>query len=311
MWDQSSRPERITDPPNLPTLGIVGAGRVGSALAGSLAARGYLIGAVYSRSTESAQRLADATHAHIVTELAEVPRYAALILLTVPDFAITPTAEGIAIADLTGCAVVHTSGVTAVDALESAHRRGAQIGGLHPMLPIAATANPFAVGAAFGIEAESESLRGWLAEIVAALDGIALWLPSNLDRARYHAASVLLSNYLVTLFAESLALLTEAGIEAEAARAALVRLSAATIDNIAQVGPVAALTGPIVRGDVATVRAHRTALHAVDPELAEVYRQLGRRTLRIAAARGLPADQLSGLDKVLRREETDHANNNP
>lgn len=307
MLQHSSRPDNPGSSGEVrrPSLGIVGAGRVGQTLAQTLWTRGYTVTAVYSRSTASAIWLAEQVSARAVESAAEVAQNAQVTLLTVPDEAISAVCEQVALADLTGRAVVHTSGVTPISALISAKRRGALIGGLHPLLPVARAGQPFPPGVTFSIEADREPLRGWLAGMVDALDGVALWLRPGLDRARYHAAAVLISNYLVTLFAEADALLSPFTADEQVARNALLALARATLENIAQVGSTAALTGPIARGDAATVRLHLDGLRRSDPELAEIYRLLGRRTARLAAARGLDADKLKRLQEVLQN----HANN--
>jgi predicted short-subunit dehydrogenase-like oxidoreductase (DUF2520 family) len=107
-----------------------------------------------------------------------------------------------------------------------------------------------------------------------------------------------LSNYLVTLYSEAATLWNGIGIEPKAAHLALLGLARATLDNLERSDPATALTGPIVRGDAATVRAHLGALNE-DPELAAAYRALGQLTLRLAVAGGMSTDRIEGLQKVL------------
>lgn len=303
---------RPNPPPGVvrrPTLGIVGAGRVGSALARSLTGQGYTVGAVTSRKQASAQTLSEAVGSRVVAAPAEIAHYADLILLTVPDAAISSVCESLAQTDLTDKAVVHTSGATSVSTLLPARKRGALTGGFHPIIPVGndCTLIP---GATYGLEADREPLRGWLAGLVAALAGTPLWLRAGTDRARYHASAVLVSNYLVTLFSEALGLLSRYAVDEEAAHDALINLTQATVSNIAaQPAHTVShtLTGPIARGDVDTIRAHLESIQKLDPDLAELYRQLGRRTLRLAAARGLAAEKLDMLQEILKH----HANDDP
>ncbi len=287
-----------------PSLGIVGAGRVGQTLAQTLWARGYVVSAIYSRSAKSAARLAEHVHARIVDSAAEVAQSAQLTLLTVPDELISPICDQLAVCDLADRAVVHTSGAMPIAALNAAKRQGALIGGLHPFVPIP---RPMQVApdTVFGIEADREPLRGWLAGLVDAMGGVTLWLRPGIDRTQYHAAAVLTSNYFVTLFAESLALLVPFTADEQTAKDALLSLARSALDNLTQTDPAHALTGPIVRGDAATVQKHLDTLHKKDPELAEIYRLLGQRTARLAATRGLDADQMRRLEEILQN----HANN--
>ena len=306
-----------------PTLAIIGAGRVGSTLAQTLHWRGYTVTAVYSRTPASARRLADKLSTRVADSAADAATSARLTFLTVPDDAIVPVCEALSRdVDLRGRAVVHTSGVTSVAMLAAARASGALTGGLHPMLPIMDTelspriafSVPWVTEApdvTFGVEADSEPLRAWLAAIVKALNGVALWLRPGQDRALYHAAGVIASNYMVTLFAEALGLLDRLNAETDehTLRQTLAHLVDNTLRNLKTVGPTQALTGPIVRGDVGTVRKHLEALDQHDPELAELYRIVGRRTARLAAARGLDNDKLQRIRQSL--EDTPHADNYP
>ena len=292
-------PEKSNLSSNLPTLGIIGAGRVGGALARALHERGYRIAAVHSRSESFATELADAVGAENVESAESVVDKANLIILTVSDTAIQDICAQLASRDLANRAVIHTSGATSVSALETARVRGAFIGGLHPVWPVARGDRPMPSGGVFGIEASDNLLREWLQDLVNALGGKAFWLPTGIDRVYYHAATVILSNYLVTLYAEASNLWAELGIDAAVSRDGLIGLARATIENLAHNSPEAALTGPIVRGDADTIRDHLTAFDQSDPELAAAYRALGQLTVRIAKTRGLSADRVRALNKAL------------
>ena len=311
MFQQLNHPDRPHDkhtPDQRPRLGIVGAGRIGGALAVTLAAQGYTIGAIFSRRFESAAKLAERVAARAVDSAVQVAIDADLIFVCVPDSALVEVCQQISRIDhgeLTDRAVVHTSGAMPVSVLNSLQTRGAHIGGLHPFLPVVQPT--FAAGGVFGLEAADPTLRDWLTAIVATLGGSALWLPPNVNRARYHAAAVFASNYLVTLFAESLTLLSNEGIDAVSAQNALLHLTRATLDNIERHGPVAALTGPIARGDIQTIRAH---LNALPPDLAKLYALLGQHTLPLARGRTADPQTLSRLQELLQtlQEVFHHAN---
>src|SRR5258708_4654399 len=295
-----------------PTLAFVGAGRVGSTFAQTLRWRGYTVTAVYSRTPESARRLADKLDTRVAASAAEAAASARLTFLTVPDDAIAVVCAEVAQTDLTGRAVVHTSGVSGISVLAAAQAKGAWVGGLHPMLaimdrelsPRIAFSVPWVARSpdvTFGVEAESEPLRSWLEGIVHALNGIPLWLHPGQDRARYHAAGVIASNYVVTLFNEAIGLLQslESHTDEREIRQILVHLVEATLNNIKATGTAQALTGPIVRGDVGTIRKHLRALEQADPELADLYRLLGNRTIRLAAQRGVDPQKLNAIRETL------------
>jgi predicted short-subunit dehydrogenase-like oxidoreductase (DUF2520 family) len=282
-----------------PTLGIIGAGRVGGALARTLHERGYHIAAVYSRSESYAAELADAVGTEKVESAAAVADRARLIILTVSDVSIRDVCAQLATRDLSGQAVIHTSGATEVSALNVARSRGAFTGGLHPVWPVARGDRPMPPGGMFGVEVSDNVLRAWLTDLVNALGGEAFWLPVGIDRVRYHAGAVFLSNYLVTLYAEAANVWTEIGIDPGATHDGLIGLVRATIDNLAHNSPDVALTGPIVRGDADTVRDHLSAFDQSDPELAAAYRALGQLTVRLARTRGLSADRVRALNQAL------------
>jgi predicted short-subunit dehydrogenase-like oxidoreductase (DUF2520 family) len=301
-----------------PTLAFIGAGRVGSTLAQTLYWRGYIIKAVYSRTAESAGHLAGTVSSKARTTVADAARSADLIFITVPDDAIESVCAELAQdPDLHGKAIVHTSGASGMAVLQTAKDRGAWVGGLHPMLSIMdrqlspgiAFSVPWVTESpdvTFGVEAEFEPLRTWLADIIKALNGIPLWLRAGQDRARYHAAGVFASNYVVTLFAEAMGLLQTLQTDPEmdderVLRQIIVHLLEKTLANLKTTSPQQALTGPIVRGDVGTIRKHLDALDAHDSELADLYRVLTRRTLRLAAERGTPLEKLDAIRASLNR----------
>ncbi len=279
-----------------PSVGIIGAGKVGCTLARLLAEAGYAIGAVYSRTDETARRLAQQVESVAVTDIAAMVAQADLLLVTVSDDAIESVSVELSTYDLTGKGVVHTSGVHDAHSLKAAAEMGAMIGSLHPAFPFAdceqATHN--LPGATFAVEAEALQLRQWLLEIVAALQGQPLLLQAE-DKALYHAALVLVSNYSVTLYAAAEKLLLDMGADRKAADEALSTLLEATAANIRQQGIPKALTGPLVRDDSGTLAAHIHALRQTDDTLAQTYLYLARLSLPLLTARDLPTAAIERL----------------
>jgi len=277
-----------------PTLGIVGAGKVGTALARLAHAQGYAIAAVNSRHQESALALAEAVAAQAVSSPAAVVERADLTLLTIPDDALAAMAATLPAAPLhTPKAIIHTSGARSLDVLASLAAPGFLTGSLHPAYPFSGAVESLA-GVGFAVEASGEPLGAWLHDLVAALGGRALMIPPG-GKPIYHAALSIASNYTVTLYALAEQLLASLGADQTDAAAALQPLLEATVDNIRQRGIPDALTGPIVRGDAGTVAAHLAALEASDPAWAQIYRGLARATLPLAAARGVDTDALAHL----------------
>lgn len=268
-----------------PAIAVVGAGRAGSALARSLAMAGYRIAGIWSPTFDHAVELAAAVGAAVM-EPAEMLARARLTLLAVPDDALAGLSEQLApsVDSEQPPMVAHCSGVAPAAALASLAARGALIGGFHPLAAISRRDQPLPTGITFAVEAE-EPLRGALWQVAADLGGRPFDLAAA-SRPLYHAAAVLASNFPVVLAAQASELLQRIGIPPDAALSALVPLLQSTVDNLAEIGVPAALTGPLVRGDGGTVAQHLRALDETAPEIARVYRVLSAAALPLAQARG-------------------------
>ena len=293
-----------------PRLGFVGVGAVGTTLAWGLAARGYPVVALASRTSAAAWLAEQLPDCRAVSSPNEVAELADLVLLTVPDDAIAAVAA--AIPWRAGQAVVHCSGAAPARVLAGAGEHGALYGSFHPLLsiPRARPADADEVlarlaGCTFAIEA-SEPLAALLAAMAERLGARTVYLREE-DRVPYHLAAVLVANYPVALVAAAADLWARFGVAREEALAALVPLLRSTVANLAEVGLPASLTGPIARGDVGTVRAHLEYLASgqedgtIDRELlSKTYRLLGLLSLPLAKAKGrLTAEQQHALERLL------------
>jgi len=218
------------------------------------------------------------------------PPAGTLVLLAVPDGAVRETATAIAAQGAAGpgCVALHLSGALPAEALGSLAERGYAVGGLHPLQTVADPARGAERlrGAYFTFEGDP-SARATASEIVEAADGRMLEVHAT-EKARYHAACVFASNYVIACAAVATRLLATAAniAEAEAARA-LQPLWGGAVSNLDRLGPTEALTGPVRRGDIDTVRAHLDALDGAELEL---YAELALETLRVAKRAGLSAE---------------------
>jgi len=281
-------------------VGIIGAGRLGSALARALAVVGWPVVAVASRRAASAQALVARLPAARVATAQEVADSAELVFLTVPDAAIGTIVR--AVRWHAGQAVVHTSGAESLAPLAPARAAGALIGALHPLQTFASRAEPAPLDLFAGITCALEgdaALLPRLEALVRALGARPLRLPPE-ARALYHAAAVLAANYVVTLLHLAADLWGAFGVDEREALAALLPLVRRAVDNVAAHGPTAALTGPIARGDAVTVARHLAALATARPTALGPYVALAEATLALAAARGeLAAEQVAAMRAAL------------
>jgi len=273
---------------NKPSIAVVGAGKVGSALACLLHRRGYPVAGVASRSISSAERAARELPARYTDRPEEVTREADVVFITTPDREITGVAAGIARRKgfKPGQVVFHTSGAHSADQIEAVRRCSAFAASLHPLQSLAdfKMALENLPGSYFALEGDQEALP--VAEqIVKDLGGKSFFIAPE-DKPLYHAAAVIASNYLVSLMHLATGLYGRFGLNREEAFRALFPLIQGTINNIARAGPAAALTGPVARGDGTTLEGHLEAIKEVGgPEL-ELYRRLGLYTVRVALEKG-------------------------
>ncbi len=283
----------------LPTIGFIGAGVVGGGLARAFSEAGYLVTAVHSRTPEHRETLAEALpKAAAFSRAADAVAACDVIFLTVPDDAVGPVVESIPWR--AGDSVVHCNGARSIDLLETARIAGAAVGVFHPLQSFASVEQALKnlPGSSFAIEASTAELLETLRRMVAALHGDPILLAG--DRAIYHASAVVACNYLVTLLDIASGLWMSLGLTKEDGLKALLPLVRGTVENLERLGLPGALTGPIARGDVGTIQRHLRALRAVAPEALPVYKELARRTIPLAMARGrIDAEAAKALAEVL------------
>jgi predicted short-subunit dehydrogenase-like oxidoreductase (DUF2520 family) len=266
-------------------VGIVGAGRVGGALGAALRRAGHEVVAASAVSSSSRLRVERMLPGAQVLAPDEVIAVADFVLLSVPDDALRPLVAGLADTGAwrEGQLVAHTSGAQGIGVLDPAAARGVLALALHPVMTFAGRPEDVdrLLGATFGVTAQDE-LRPVAESLVVEMGGEPVWVPES-ARPLYHAALSIGSNHLVTLVNDALSLLDGAGVAA--AEQLLAPLLSASLDNVLRLRD-AALTGPVARGDVATLRRHRRALTEAAPEVLPSYLAMARRTAERAHASG-------------------------
>lgn len=262
-------PTAMSLPPAHPwRVCVLGAGRVGGSFARALERAGHEIVGELRRDDD-------------VSALAE----ANVIVIAVPDDLLAAAVATVDRVAKPGAMVVHTCGLAGLEPLRNL---GPLVAAIHPAVPVATKDQRFD-GVTFGVTCR-EDLRQWCERFVGNLGGTALFLTEE-QRPLYHAALVMASNFAVSLAGDGADLLGGYQI--------MVPLLRATVENIAAHGPDDALTGPVVRGDAGTVRAH---LDALPPHLTEVYVVNARRALARAVAAGrLDAAGAKRIEDVLAR----------
>jgi predicted short-subunit dehydrogenase-like oxidoreductase (DUF2520 family) len=258
------------------TVAIVGGGRTGRALALLCARSGARIGAVVCRTEARAREAVRAIGAGTPATRVEAAAGADAVFVAVPDDALPEVARACAKAARRGAFLAHACGAVGHEVFPSGRRAA-----IHPLRSFAdptAAADAFAGTYCFwdaDPDAAAEA-REW----IAAWGGRAVEVAPG-GKALYHAAAVFASNYVVVLLDIAEQLLARAGVDAAAGREAMLALAGGVLANVSRVGTRPALTGPVERGDVGTIAAHRRAL-AQMPEADEAYRVLGRRAAAIA-----------------------------
>jgi predicted short-subunit dehydrogenase-like oxidoreductase (DUF2520 family) len=280
-------------------VGVVGAGRVGSALGAALARAGHEVIAVSGVSEQSRSRAERLLPGAELMPADEVAAVADFVLLAVPDDVLRPLVAGLADTGAwrPGQLAAHTSGAQGIGVLDPAAARGVLALALHPVMTFAGRPEDVdrLSGAAFGVTSLDE-LRPVAESLVLEMGGEPVWVPES-ARALYHASLTIASNHLVTLVNDSLSLLSGAGV-AEPARLAAPLLSA-SLDNVLRLGD-GALTGPVSRGDIATVAAHLDTLHRSAPDVLPAYVAMARRTAERALASGrLSSEQAAAVLELL------------
>lgn len=278
-----------------PTIAIIGPGNLGTALAVSLRRAGYDIEVAASRSRSAslkrAKALAREVGARTQGGLQNVK--ATVLWFCVPDSQIAQVSSDYAKALKTarGSIALHSSGALSSEELESLRKKGASVASVHPLMTFVRGSRPSLAAVPFALEGDALALRT-ARRIVDDLDGQAFAIRKE-DKAAYHAWGAFASPLLTSLLRASERVAKLAGVDGKSARRRMIPILLQTLANYASFGAAGAFSGPIVRGDVETVRKHLKVLRQV-PAAHDSYMVLAR-----AALQYLPARNKSALTKLL------------
>jgi predicted short-subunit dehydrogenase-like oxidoreductase (DUF2520 family) len=267
-----------------PRIALVGAGKLGTALAVSLHAAGYAISEIVSRNRKSSERKAMALSKRVGGSVARSGNAALqgdVVWFCVPDDEIAEAARGLAGGNWEGRIAVHSSGALTSDVLEVLRGRGAQVVSAHPMMTFVEGILPELKGTGFAIEGERRAVAV-VKRIVRRLGGETFAIAKK-DKALYHAWGTFLSPLLTSLLAAGEEVAIRAGVTSRMARRWMLPIVRQTVENYVRQGGARGFSGPIVRGDAATVRKHLQVLERHPAR--DVYVALARSALRTLPAR--------------------------
>src|ERR1700732_1459581 len=257
-------------------LAIIGAGRVGRALGRRLHELDWKIGAVITRSEASARQAVRCIGAGKArATLSREVLASRLILIATPDDAVVKIAAELArigAEELRGKVVLHTSGALNSSALKAVRDWGAAVGSMHPLQSFSGVAVPPLEGKVFAIEGDSAAVR-LARQIARALGGLPVQIAGG-SKVLYHAAAAFAAGHVLAVEESATRLLMLAGMKRGEAVRALLQLTRQVLENFEGLGPRAAWTGPLARGDYGVVAAHLTAMKRLPREFSNAYAAL-------------------------------------
>jgi predicted short-subunit dehydrogenase-like oxidoreductase (DUF2520 family) len=288
---------------------IIGAGRLGGALALALSKKDYSIENLFARKLETVERIA----AHInpkprILNLPDAETLAGseIIFITTQDSEIESVAEDLAGKLSNKPFVFHTSGSLSSEVLRCLSETAGALGSIHPLVSVSDSflgAQRFK-DVFFCLEGDPPAAA--LAEkIVADLQGKSFTVETQF-KTLYHAAALTAAGHLTALISIAVEMLAACGLPAEKAQEVLLPLVKSSVENLETQTPPEALTGTFARADVETMKKHLAAIRqTLAPELLEVYLQLGLRSAHLAEVHGANAENLALMKKILAAESTE------
>jgi predicted short-subunit dehydrogenase-like oxidoreductase (DUF2520 family) len=280
-----------------PRIAIVGAGRLSSALAVSLREAGYKIDTIIFRRAGSSQARARRLAAQVgacARSIWSPILSTRVVWFCVPDQQISRCAETLArVADWGGKIAVHSSGALSSSELDAVKKKGAAVASVHPLMTFVKKVRPSLNGVPFALEGDRAATR-IARRMVLDMGGEPFSIAKE-NKAAYHAWGGFTSPLLVAILVIAEQVAMKAGIRRELARRRMRPIVGQTLANYFETGPADAFSGPIIRGDVATVEKHLRVLEQI-PEAKQVYLALAN-----AALKHLPTKNKKQLSRLLRK----------
>ena len=280
-------------------IGFYGAGKVGFSLGKYFSINGLSVTGYYNRNPESARDAAAFTNTRYFDNVEELIRESDCIFLTVSDGAVKKVYDSLKSPLISGKIFCHCSGsLSAEEVFSDIADFGACACSVHPLFPVSSRYESYKElhKAFFCIEGDNScsSLR---TDIFNKL-GNPVREISPQSKIKYHAACSVISNLFCALAKESLSLMSECGFSENEAASALYPLAKNNLENVFSVGPVSAMTGPIERNDIETVRRHIASID--DPLILDTYISASRQLVEMAQQRH-PETDYSGMRELLNK----------
>jgi predicted short-subunit dehydrogenase-like oxidoreductase (DUF2520 family) len=266
-------------------LAIIGAGRVGRTLGRRLHELGWKIGAVVTRNEASARKAVRFIGAgKAFAKLTYDVLASRLILISTPDdgiAAVTRELARIGGEEFRGKIVLHTSGALSAAVLKPLHDLGAATGSMHPLQSFSGVAVPSLDGKMLAIEGDQPALR-CARQIVRTLGGLPVQIAGS-SKPLYHAAAAFAAGHVLAIEETSVRLLMLAGMKRCEAVRMLLQLTRQVLEYFEHLGPTAAWTGPLARGDSGVIAAHIAAMRPLPREFLNAYVALNELATRVLA----------------------------
>jgi len=281
------------------SFSIIGAGKVGVSLGLALVSKGLRLKYISDCNPDAARQAKKIIKMGKMTQDNRLATQAAEIsFICVPDGLIRKVVRELSDLDLDGHYVFHTSGAVSSRVLRPLSRQGACVASLHPVQTFATTCHDPDIfrGIFFGLEGDEKAIELGRSLAEKLQSGVILISPAN--KPLYHLACSMASNFMVVLLAEVKDLFELLGLDEKACLEVIYPLLSRTLLNVKELGCEQSLTGPILRGDLKTVKEHLRALSA-QPDLEKLYRLMSLEALKVAEKRGLSVSKVKALKHLL------------
>ena len=277
-------------------IGIIGAGKIGASLGAYFIKKGVAVTGFYDSLSGNALSAAERTGTRCYGTLAEILSENEMVLIAVPDDNIASVWEQCRCFPITGKCFIHSSGVMGSDVFSGHADAGVHVGSLHPVCAVSSRASEAVFsGKFFVLEGDQTGLK--MLKSLMMTTGNDYRVVATEQKTRYHAAAVASSNLFCALAEMAEDWMKDSGFDAQAAHEMLAPLMLGNMEHVAEQGAVAALTGPVERGDIGTVAKHLAVLEGDDRE---IYRLLSLRLVKIAQQKH-PDTDFTNLLNVLKK----------